>query len=196
MVGSWERLLDNRDRILAEALRLFASRGYEAVGVQEIVEAAGVTKPTLYHYFGSKQGLLDAVLRERFADYIRRMRAAADFTGDLPLTLTRVVATGFAVAREHPTFFRLQLALWFAPPDSDAFRVVAPFDEELDRIIAEMFERAVASHGNMRGRQRRYAATLLGTINTLAGLSLNGYLTLDDALVYHTVHQFSHGIYS
>ena len=44
------------------AEELFYSKGYDAAGVQEIVERAGVTKPTLYYYFGSKLGLLQAIL--------------------------------------------------------------------------------------------------------------------------------------
>ena len=40
----------------------FYEKGYDAIGVQEIADAAGVTKPTLYHYFGSKYGLLQAVI--------------------------------------------------------------------------------------------------------------------------------------
>ena len=57
----WKRAvteLDNRELILNAALDLFYARGYDAVGVQEIVDRAGVTKPTLYYYFGSKLGLL------------------------------------------------------------------------------------------------------------------------------------------
>ena len=46
--------MDNRAEILNAALDLFHARGYDAVGVQEIVDRAGVTKPTLYYYFGSK----------------------------------------------------------------------------------------------------------------------------------------------
>jgi AcrR family transcriptional regulator len=46
------------ERLLAEATRLFAGRGYDRTSVQEIVEAAGVTKGALYHYFGSKDDLL------------------------------------------------------------------------------------------------------------------------------------------
>ena len=53
--------MDNRSAILSNALRLFAARGYDAVGIQEIVDEAGITKPTLYHYFGSKQGLLESL---------------------------------------------------------------------------------------------------------------------------------------
>ena len=39
------------------AAKLFAERGYDATSVREIVEAAGVAKPTLYYYFRSKEGL-------------------------------------------------------------------------------------------------------------------------------------------
>ncbi|WP_107058570.1 TetR/AcrR family transcriptional regulator [Streptomyces rimosus] len=48
-------------RLLATATRLFAERGYDRTSVQEIVEAAGVTKGALYHYFGSKDDLLHEV---------------------------------------------------------------------------------------------------------------------------------------
>jgi AcrR family transcriptional regulator len=46
---------DNRQILLQTALSLFARRGFSSVGVQEIVTAAGLSKPTLYHYFGHKQ---------------------------------------------------------------------------------------------------------------------------------------------
>ena len=46
-----------RERLLTEALRLFTSKGFSATSVREIVESAGVTKPVLYYYFGSKEGL-------------------------------------------------------------------------------------------------------------------------------------------
>lgn len=48
-------------RLLAAATRLFAERGYDRTSVQEIVEAAGVTKGALYHYFGSKDDLLHEI---------------------------------------------------------------------------------------------------------------------------------------
>ena len=51
--------------------------------------AAGITKPTLYHYFGSKQGLLEALLAEHFERLNRQVREAAFYQGDLPETLRR-----------------------------------------------------------------------------------------------------------
>ena len=41
--------MDNRERILQCALELFYAKGYDAVGVQEIAQKAGITKPTLYY---------------------------------------------------------------------------------------------------------------------------------------------------
>ncbi len=46
-----------RERILAEALRLFAARGYARVSVEEIADAAGVTKGAVYHWFTDKDDL-------------------------------------------------------------------------------------------------------------------------------------------
>lgn len=46
-----------RDRLLKVALQLFAKKGYEATSVREIALASAVTKPTLYYYFKSKEGL-------------------------------------------------------------------------------------------------------------------------------------------
>ena len=45
--------MDNKENILECALHLFFKRGYDTVGVQEIAEVSGVTKPTLYYYFKS-----------------------------------------------------------------------------------------------------------------------------------------------
>lgn len=49
------------DRVTAAALDLFATQGYATTSVQQIVEAAGVTKGAMYHYFQSKDDLLFAV---------------------------------------------------------------------------------------------------------------------------------------
>jgi len=49
-----------RRRILDVALKIFAHNGYAGASIQEIVDRAGVTKPTLYYHFKSKEGLFHA----------------------------------------------------------------------------------------------------------------------------------------
>jgi AcrR family transcriptional regulator len=188
--------MTNREKILEQSLHLFSSRGYDAVGVQEIVEAAGVTKPTLYHYFGSKQGLLDALLQTQFDSLEEASRQATDYRHDIKGTLENTARSFFDFANVHPSFYRLALGLWFAPTGSDAFRAVDKYNARLQNRLEEVFKSAANDHGNMRGRQKAFAATFLGLINTYIGLALNGHVELNDELVYKTVHQFMHGIFS
>jgi len=54
-----------RERILAEATRAFGRAGFDGVSVQEIADACGISRQGLLHHFGSKEGLLMALLRQR-----------------------------------------------------------------------------------------------------------------------------------
>ena len=188
--------MDNRSIILARALALWSERGYDAVGVQEIVEAAGVTKPTLYHYFGSKRGLLGALIEEQSAGLRDALTAAASYDHNLVVTLETAVRAYFAYARQNAKFYRMQLGFWFAPPHSEEYEAVLAGNVGQHAAMERLFEAAAGDHGNMRGRHKAYAATFLGMINTYIGLWLNGYAELDDELVRRAVHQFQHGIYS
>lgn len=187
---------DPRSRLLHYALHLFAEHGYDAIGVQRIVTAAGVTKPTLYHHFGNKRGLLDNLLEAHFAPFHERVQRAATYEGDLPQTLERFSATYLAASLEEPNFSRLRLTLLFAPPESEAFGAVAPWLEKQERLTAELFEQASQDHGNMRGRHVTLASSFLGTLNTYVGLSLNGYLNLNDETRHQMLRQYMYGIFS
>jgi TetR/AcrR family transcriptional regulator len=81
--------MDNQTKILNTAIELFADYGYDAVGVKQLANSAGVSKPTLYHYFGSKRGLLDEVLKDNFNKLNQTIQQAAEYNGDLPLTINK-----------------------------------------------------------------------------------------------------------
>jgi AcrR family transcriptional regulator len=187
---------ENRSQLLDCALRLFVAYGYDGVGVQRIVEEAGITKPTLYHYFGSKLGLLETLLGERFEDFYAQFKSAAEYHRDLPLTLNGMARVTFAFARNQPELYRLHLSLWFAPSSSDAYRAVAKLHERQYAVVEALFREAARDHGNMKGRHRAYAATFLGMLNNYVSLALNGRIELNDSLVHQSVHQFMYGIFS
>ena len=59
-----------RSHILATGQRIMAGKGYSAVGLNEILTAAGVPKGSFYHYFGSKDAFGVAMLENYFDDYV------------------------------------------------------------------------------------------------------------------------------
>lgn len=63
-----------RERIFASALRHFSQKGFAATSLREVSEDAQTTKPMIYYYFGSKEGLYAGIVRqilEEMADGIR-----------------------------------------------------------------------------------------------------------------------------
>ena len=189
-------MVDNRSLLLECALDLFSARGYDAVGVQQVADAAGVQKPTLYHYFGSKSGLLNALMEESFAGLFTALEEAKTYNRDVISSLLAITSAYFEFAGAHPKFYRLQLSMWFSPIESDGFRAVAALNERQQQLMEAFFLRAAQDHGNMQGRQRAYAATFLGMLNTYISLALNGHTELNAALARSAVHQFMHGIFS
>jgi AcrR family transcriptional regulator len=98
------------ERLLAEATRLFAERGYDRTSVQEIVEAAGVTKGALYHYFGSKDDLLHEIYARVLRLQTERLDAIAARTTDVRDRLAEaaadVVVTSIDNLDDTKIFFR------------------------------------------------------------------------------------------
>jgi AcrR family transcriptional regulator len=71
---------ERRAQLLDVALRVFGERGFHDTSMNDIAEAAGVTKPVLYQHFGSKRALFLEVLREvggRLRDAVGKATAAA-----------------------------------------------------------------------------------------------------------------------
>ncbi|MBC7475693.1 MAG: TetR/AcrR family transcriptional regulator [Candidatus Sericytochromatia bacterium] len=188
--------MDNRSKILLCALELFSDKGYDAVGIQEIVDKSEISKPTMYHYFGNKQGLLDALLKEYFDRLFCKLKDVIVYQGDLPLTLYRIVMTYFNFSKENPQFYRMQLSMIYSPKKSLIAESVTTMNTYQYKIIEDLFISASQDHGNMKGRHCIYASTFLGMINTYIGLFLDDSLELNEECIYKAVHQFMHGIYS
>ncbi|MFF3555408.1 TetR/AcrR family transcriptional regulator [Streptomyces tsukubensis] len=97
-------------KLLSAATRLFAEHGYDKTSVQEIVEAAGVTKGALYHYFGSKEDLLQEVygrmlrLQQERLDAFARSGAPVDVR--LRSAAADVVVTTIENLHDATIFFR------------------------------------------------------------------------------------------
>ena len=193
--------MDNRQAILDSALTLFYEKGYDAVGVQQIVDAAGVTKPTLYYYFGSKQGLLSCLLEEHFSKLETQMEQVKDAPEKIQDKLYHTARIFLNGASTEPEFYLMMVALFYSGRKSEGFQTVYPLIERYYQIFVEIFEHASQELGNMRGRQRQFAVGFSGMLNhylVLAAKDMDDLsnLTITDQEVYEIVHQFMYGIYS
>ncbi|WP_249165439.1 TetR/AcrR family transcriptional regulator [Bradyrhizobium sp. AUGA SZCCT0431] len=67
-----------RAKLIKAARKAFAAEGYAAASMDELTAKAGLTRGALYHNFGDKKGLLQAVIDQIDAEMVARMRAVQD----------------------------------------------------------------------------------------------------------------------
>lgn len=192
--------MENRERILQCAEELFCTRGYDAAGIQEIVDRAGVTKPTLYYYFGSKLGLLQAILETKFDKLRPWLGDALKKKGDIRAKLYALGRVFFRFFAEEQKFYRLLMALFYSAQENEAYQAARPYFQEIYRTVVGAFESCADELGNMRGRQRQFAISFIGVMNqylTLpadqAGQDAPG---INEEQIRILVDQFMYGIFS
>jgi len=69
---------ETRAKLIQAARRAFADNGYAAASMDDLTAAAGLTRGALYHNFGDKRGLLQAVIDQIDAEMVARMRQVRD----------------------------------------------------------------------------------------------------------------------
>jgi AcrR family transcriptional regulator len=94
--------------LIAAAQRLFGERGYAAVGTEEIVREAGVTRGALYHHFGGKRDLMEAVYEKTEAELTREIAERA-MTGSSPIEAMRAGTEMFLERCLEPEVQRIAL---------------------------------------------------------------------------------------
>lgn len=193
---------NRREALLACALTLFSEKGFDSVGVAQIAEEAQVTKPTLYYFFKSKEGLFQAILDMYYQPLNDELRHAAEYDArpkeyydDVYPTLKAVAQTYYAFAQAHPEFFRLFLSLLFSPPTASVTEWTAPYEKEQYDILSEMFEKILTAHQNLKGNERRFARYFAALIHSEIGFWMRNEVTLDEQNADFLVRRFMHGIF-
>jgi TetR/AcrR family transcriptional regulator len=113
-VGFMEAGGNTQQQILNAALRRFASCGYAGTSVRDIVDAAKVTKPTLYYYYANKAGLYQALVNSAHDERYRLMQEAVKRSHTLEGQLVEILAALFDYALGHRELMRVAFATAFA----------------------------------------------------------------------------------
>jgi len=136
--------LSTKQRIEQAALQLFAAKGFEATGIRDIANRAGLSTSALYHYMGSKEELLVAFMVESMTELIRAALAALE-GAEAP------AAQLAALVRTHVGFHTLDAQRSLVADDelravSDAaFTKVMQLRDGYERLWAETLERGKRS---------------------------------------------------
>ncbi|MFA6148436.1 MAG: TetR/AcrR family transcriptional regulator [bacterium] len=130
-----------RKRLLSGASELFASKGYAATTVREIVERAGVTKPVLYYYFRSKEGIYLDLMREPFGKFLAIVEETLHSGGSARDRLFRLCLMAYDIFAENIDSARVMYSIYYGPPqgapfiDFDAFH--SKFREAVFQVLGE-----------------------------------------------------------
>jgi AcrR family transcriptional regulator len=175
----------SREQILDATEQLMGTRGYAATSISDICKACGLPASSIYWHFGSKEGVLAAVM-ERGAE---RYFAAIPVDADIEHQLAAVIAQ----QEQHPEFLRLFLLLSLERSDDQAVAEVVR--RVRDRAIAR-FHDAIAAlmpADVPAAKAQRVVDELAAVATALSdGIFLAGHLepdTTDIGRMYRRLHQ-------
>ncbi|MEU1724567.1 TetR/AcrR family transcriptional regulator [Actinomadura sp. ATCC 39365] len=143
-----------RAAILSAATDLLYERGLDGIGVAGLCAGIGISKETLYRHFGTKEGLVEAVLRERSDRVARWLAGCAEAAGDDPGAQLAAVFDALRQWYDDPAFRGCALLNAAAQHHADPVRAITA--RHLDRyleLLTGIAERAGAADPGLLGRQ-------------------------------------------
>jgi AcrR family transcriptional regulator len=120
-------------RILDAALQLFSDKGYEATSTREICERAGITKPTLYYFYKSKEGVYRELVRRTIEELVLLLDRGLNSSGSLRDRYKAFAAEAFEDAMRRPQLWRFIFSIVWA--------TTFPFRSDLHDYYADIVQR-------------------------------------------------------
>jgi AcrR family transcriptional regulator len=136
-----------RERLmLAAAGQAFASRGFHGASMDDVAGAAGVTKPMLYRYFGSKDGLYAAYLRMTGRELIDRVRAPETRNEPSAVRLRAGLRAFLRYVAEHRSGWTVLHTESVGASDAEVAHEVAQLRERIVQMLTTLFNDEAFAH--------------------------------------------------
>ncbi|MFL5971311.1 MAG: TetR/AcrR family transcriptional regulator [Gaiellaceae bacterium] len=107
MAARADRQADRRRQILDAAVKVFARNGFHRARVGDIAEEAGVAYGLVYHYFSSKEALLETIFRDTWTQMLARVREVEGSRADASEQVRQVTALLLRTWRRDPDLVRV-----------------------------------------------------------------------------------------
>ena len=136
--------LNARERLLETATEIFAEKGYAGTSVREIVDLAGVSKPVLYYYFQSKEGLFLAILD--MAENLQKQFLAGvlESEGKVLDRLIILYRRLYAGIDERRSLYKMIHGLIFGPPQGAPDYDFTRYHRHMINAICEIYNTGMA----------------------------------------------------
>ena len=146
-VKSKKRSLESgsRQQILDVALKLFAHKGYAAATVREIVDTVGITAPSLYYYFGNKEGLYMELMQTHCARIDQALESHMHTSSSARERLKDLVDKIFLHVANDRDFFRLMFTIYYGPSQGAPYCDFLSYHAKFHAAIKKIIEEGIAS---------------------------------------------------
>ena len=161
-----------RERLLSGATELFASKGYSATTVREIVERAGVTKPVLYYYFRSKEGIYLDLMREPFSKFAALVEETLLTAGSARERLIRLCLRAYDIVVEHIDAARVMYSIYYGPPQGAPFIDFDAYHRRFQEAVLQVLREGVRDGEFRRVNLHDSMWAVIGALNVAMEVEL------------------------
>lgn len=175
---------DIKDQILQAAATLFAKKGFLNTNIIEIGEACNASKSRMYHYFGSKNEILAAMLMEHAHGLIEKARAALRTDASDEQKLVDFIAAHLDFYLDHPDRQTVLLhdAAYLLPDDEKALKIL---ERRLVDLLADLLRGLGGKTLRGKAAAKAHAMLIYGMLNwTYTWYSAGGAIKPDQLAGY------------
>ncbi|MBW2438087.1 MAG: TetR/AcrR family transcriptional regulator [Desulfobacterales bacterium] len=154
-----------RDRVLKTAIGIFAQKGYAGTSVREIADQAGVSKPVLYYYFKSKEGLFLAILE--MAENLQKKLLAdvLESQGNVLDRLLMLYRRVYSEVAAHQSLYKMIHGLIFGPPQGTPPYDFTRYHRHMINAICKIYDSGIAGNEVKKSAGEEVAYLVLSLID-------------------------------
>lgn len=180
----------NKEEVLDATLRLFWSKGYYATSIQDLVEATGLNRSSIYNSFGDKHSLFKASLvryRQQQRQSTNNWLLNSDSPKQAIINLFKGIAHEIVEVPENKGCFFSNSTTEFGNRESDLFDILLNNQIDMESMLSDLISKGQASGEINKGIDPDTSAGYL--FSSLQGLRVTGILKRDKTYICGIVDQ-------
>ncbi len=138
-----------RENLLDQALTLFSERGYSATSIRDIIQAAGVTQPTLYYHFADKRSLFEELIKRHYETSQQQLEQIIATEVDCEARLRTFVQRSFEFCNADPRVPRLMFQTYYGPRVAEIDGILDKLTDRRFRLVKKIMQEGIAE-GQLR----------------------------------------------